>query len=107
MLGKIIFLLKSPTALSLALLGLYFIVPESVRWLIGAGRIEEAKVIIREAARVNTRDSPEHLLKAADLYSTNEDANVSVKKATILDLFRPRKMALRTINMFFQVKSNE
>jgi len=90
----------------LALLGLYFVVPESVRWLIGAGRLEEAKEIIREAARANGREVPEHLLKAADLYSANEDANktkeASSKRATILDLFRPRKMALRTVNMCFQ-----
>ena len=89
------------------MLGLYFVVPESVRWLIGAGRLEEAKEIIREAARANGREVPEHLLKAADLYSANEDANktkeASSKRATILDLFRPRKMALRTVNMCFQV----
>jgi len=90
----------------LSLLGLYFIVPESVRWLIGAGKIEEAKKIIRNAARVNGKEVPEHLLKAADLYSANVDANkekaASAKRATILDLFRPRKMAMRTINMCFQ-----
>ena len=81
--------------------------PESVRWLIGAGRIEEAKEIIREAAKVNGKEVPEHLFKAADLYSANEDANrakvISAKRTTILDLFRPRKMAIRTLNMFFQV----
>eukprot|EP00090_Calanus_glacialis_P039501 TRINITY_DN68771_c0_g1_i1.p1 TRINITY_DN68771_c0_g1~~TRINITY_DN68771_c0_g1_i1.p1 ORF type:complete len:611 (-),score=103.55 TRINITY_DN68771_c0_g1_i1:27-1859(-) len=90
----------------LALLGLYFVVPESVRWLIGAGKIEEAKKIIRDAARVNGKEVPEHLLKAADLYSAKVEANkalaASAKKATILDLFRPKKMALRSINMCFQ-----
>jgi len=90
----------------LALLGLYFIVPESVRWLIGAGKIEEAKKIIRDAAKVNGKEVPEHLLKAADLFSAKVEADkalaASAKKATILDLFRPRKMALRTVNMCFQ-----
>ena len=89
------------------MLGLYFVVPESVRWLIGAGKIEEAKKIIRDAARVNGKEVPEHLLKAADLYSAKVEANkalaASAKKATILDLFRPKKMALRSINMCFQV----
>ena len=91
----------------LALLGLYFLVPESVRWLIGAGKMEEAKKIIREAARVNGKEVPEHLLKAADLFSAKTEADKAkaacAKKATILDLFRPKKMALRSINMCFQV----
>merc|ERR1719334_1604982 len=91
----------------LALLGLYFIIPESVRWLIGAGKIEEAKKIIRNAARVNEKPAPEHLLKAADLFSSKtEEENVAVtaaaKSATVLDLFRPAKMAVRTTNMCFQ-----
>jgi len=90
----------------IALLGLYFCVPESVRWLIGAGKIEEAKKIVRQAARVNGKEAPEHLLKAADLFSAKIEENKSkvnsAKKATILDLFRPTKMALRSINMGFQ-----
>lgn len=90
----------------ISLLGLYFLVPESVRWLIGAGKMEEAKKIIREAARVNGKEVPEHLLKAADLFSAKTEADkakaASAKKATILDLFRPKKMALRSINMCFQ-----
>ena len=97
--------------LTTALLGLYFCVPESVRWLIGAGKIEEAKKIVRQAARVNGKEAPEHLLKAADLFSAKIEENKtkvnSTKKATILDLFRPTKMALRSINMGFQVISQE
>merc|ERR1719312_2035880 len=62
--------------------------------------------IIREAARVNGKEVPEHLLKAADLFSAKTEADkakaASAKKATILDLFRPKKMALRSVNMCFQ-----
>ena len=75
--------------------------------MIGAGKIEEAKKIIRDAAIANGKEVPEHLLKAADLFSAKVEADkalaASAKKATILDLFRPRKMALRTVNMCFQV----
>jgi len=90
----------------LVCLSLYWLVPESPRWLIGAGQIEEAKSIIRKASEVNGRPCPEHLLKAADLPSGVEDAQRpplgSQKHATVLDLFRPSKMALRTLNMCFQ-----
>ena len=77
-------------------------VPESVRWLIGAGRIEEATDIIANAAKVNERESPAHLFKASmTAPKSHESTEV---KASILDLFRPPKMALRALNMCFQVK---
>ena len=45
----------------LALLGLYFFVPESPRWLIAVGRIEEAKVIIQKGAEINGRTLPDSI----------------------------------------------
>ena len=83
-------------------------VPESVRWLIGAGRVEEAKDIIEKAARVNERDNPAHLFKAtmiasSGLENTAHSESTEVK-STIMDLFRIKKMALRACNMCFQVK---
>ena len=89
------------------LLGLYWVVPESVRWLIGAGRLEEAKAIIENAAKANGREAPVHLFKPATKVSSDlentKHAEAPEVKATVLDLFRPTKMALRTINMCFQV----
>eukprot|EP00090_Calanus_glacialis_P003552 TRINITY_DN1261_c0_g1_i5.p1 TRINITY_DN1261_c0_g1~~TRINITY_DN1261_c0_g1_i5.p1 ORF type:complete len:603 (-),score=150.76 TRINITY_DN1261_c0_g1_i5:95-1903(-) len=90
----------------LLLLGLYWVVPESVRWLIGAGRLEEAKAIIENAAKANGREVPVHLFKTATIASSElenvKHAEAPEVKATVLDLFRPTKMALRTINMCFQ-----
>ena len=89
------------------LLGLYWVVPESVRWLIGAGRLEEAKVIIENAAKANGRETPVHLFKTATVAARNVEntkhSETPEVRATVLDLFRPTKMALRTINMCFQV----
>ena len=44
-----------------ALLGLYFLVPESPRWLIAVGRTEEAKVIIQKGAEINGRTLPDSI----------------------------------------------
>ena len=101
-------------------MGLWWAVPESVRWLVGVGRIKEASTIVRftflcilhsqfivnrSAAKSNGRDVPEHLLKAADL-AVKEELEAEKEKgqsgASFLDLFRPTKIAVRTLNMCFQ-----
>ena len=50
---------------------------------------------------------PEHLLKAADLFSAKVEADkakaASVKKATIIDLFRPKKMKKYDLKWLFQL----
>ena len=45
-------------AASLAALSLFFLVPESPRWLISQGRLEEAKQVIREMASANKKTLP-------------------------------------------------
>lgn len=83
----------------LALLGLWWLVPESPRWLIGSGQLDKAKEVIRRVAKGNGRDVPEHLLKNASIEETSGEPE---KKVSVLDLFRTRRMAARTINMCFQ-----
>jgi hypothetical protein len=92
-------------------------VPESPRWLIGNGHLDRAKEGIRRAAKANGREVPEHLLKNASIEVTSiesrsftsiqqgagEEEGKAAPKATVLDLFRTRTMALRTSNMCFQV----
>ena len=87
------------------LLGLWFIIPESPRWLIAVGRYEEAITVVNKAAKVNNRTVPKELLDltlacekndAQKLEPLNED------KPSFKDLFMPRSMALRTLNMFYQ-----
>ena len=62
-------------------------------------------IVNRSAAKMNGRDVPEHLLKAADL-AVKEELEAEKEKgqssASFLDLFRPTKIAVRTFNMCFQ-----
>ena len=53
-------------------------------------------------AKGNGRDIPEHLMKTASI-SQNMVVEEHAATTNVLDLFRPRKMLLRTLNMFFQV----
>ena len=84
--------------------------PESVRWLLSNGRIEEAKKVIELAAKTNRKQIPHHLIKEADLseieLNKDEKAGVSKRKITVLELFKTRIILLRTLNMCFQVSQD-
>ena len=91
----------------LLLVGLYWIVPESVRWLISKGRVEEAKRIIERAARENNKKMPAHLIKLSDMCEIELDSNMDTRDpvtVTVMDLFKPRMILFRTLNMCYQVK---
>ena len=45
------------------LLLLYFITPESPRWLIANERFREARVVVWKAAKINGKHIPEEVLK--------------------------------------------
>ena len=82
----------------LILLVLYFIFPESTRWLIAKGKVEEAKANIDRRASINSvAPVPEELYEVTDqgLISNQETP-------TILDLFKPKEILFRSLNMFLQ-----
>ena len=85
----------------LLLLGLYFLVPESTRWLIANDRLDEAKKNIQKRASMNKKiPVPEELLvgNATEFTTTTE----STKKSSLIDLFKHRTILYRTLNMFLQ-----
>lgn len=88
------------------LLGLWFIIPESPRWLIAVGHYEKAITIVNKMAEVNERTIPKELLDLTmacdqkDEYQKLEPLDEN--KPSLKDLFKPTCMALRTLNMFYQ-----
>ena len=91
----------TPLLLGLSLL---ILLPESVRWLVSNGRLAEAKVALQEIAKVNGKELPDYKFRQ----NTTQMGIIDAKsggggpKPNILDLFRPKEIAFRSINMFFQ-----
>ena len=86
------------------LLSLWFIIPESPRWLIAVGNYEKAITIVNKMEEVNNRTVPKELLDVTAASEKTEDYQEVESQGTpsFKDLFVPRPMALRTLNMFYQ-----
>jgi len=86
----------------LALVVLWFLVPESPRWLIASDRPEEATEIIKRAAKINGKSVPDHLLAPSDGVGQKDGKESQQRKVTVVDLFRPTLIMKRSFNMFYQ-----
>ena len=86
----------------IALLVLWFLIPESPRWLLAKGRVEEAKNILTKGAKINKKSLPDELFEPSVDSSASNNDEIDVKKPTLLDLFRPNIILKRTLNMGFQ-----
>jgi len=83
--------------------GLYYVVPESTRWLLAHGKLDEAKKNIRDACNTNGRQIPSRLLEAIDAPRLSEITIQTQKnKLNVLDLFKTKEIFFRTANMAFQ-----
>uniref|UniRef100_A0A8D0GY01 Solute carrier family 22 member 5 n=1 Tax=Sphenodon punctatus TaxID=8508 RepID=A0A8D0GY01_SPHPU len=87
-------LLLALTLPGLLCIPLWWIIPESPRWLISQGRLEEAEIIIRKAAEKNVITAPDVI------FDPTEMENLSSGKQqthSILDLVRTRNIRSVTI----------
>jgi hypothetical protein len=69
------------------------IVPESPRWLLSRGRIDDAEDVIRKTARINNVELPEKLFDG--------DVTKKTKSSGVWRLFTSRVLFVRTIIIFF------
>ena len=88
----------------LGLAALYWIAPESVRWLLAKGKVEEAAKIAKSIAKQNGKEFPEHIFKNLEMKASNETDATELKatSASVLDIFRSKKMFIRILNMSYQ-----
>ena len=75
---------------------IYHFIPESPRWLLSQGRVEEAKIILEKAGKTNGRQWPENLV----LEGKSKDPEAG-SGATILDLFKTPNLRKNTLIQYF------
>lgn len=72
-----------------------WLVPESVRWYLSKGRVEEAKAILRKAAKFNGKELSENTLEK--LSCTESD----IAKSSFREVLKSTTLMLQLINCCF------
>ncbi|KAJ6641511.1 Organic cation transporter protein [Pseudolycoriella hygida] len=86
---------------SVILISYYWLVPESPRWLITVGRIDDASTVLEKAARMNKLPT-ENINKDLVSYKASlATADCQQSKGNIWDLFRTPNMRTKTLCICF------
>ncbi|XP_046746608.1 organic cation transporter protein-like isoform X1 [Diprion similis] len=80
------------------LLSYYWVIPESPRWLLAVGRVDEAQIILTKAAKRN-KIPFENVKIAIESYSesNSRDAQAVTEKYSILHLFKTPNLRVKTL----------
>ncbi|XP_046592505.1 organic cation transporter protein isoform X1 [Neodiprion lecontei] len=84
---------------SLAFLVYWWFIPESARWLLTKGRVEEAKDLLQKASAENGVDLPKDTLD--NLLTSDSDSKPDMNEPTLLDLFRYPNLRNKSLLLFF------
>lgn len=83
----------------LLFIGYYWIVPESVRWLLARKDYTKARKIIKKAAHVNGVELSEHIIQSFELKSPTHSENVRKLDSTVY-IKCSTTSSLRTVFIF-------
>ena len=75
---------------------LYFILPESPRWLIATGKMDQARQIVIKGSEANQRPVTPEMLQGT------LPATTAKKSLNVLDTLRPLPILWRSLNLYFQ-----
>ncbi|XP_031841395.1 organic cation transporter [Nomia melanderi] len=87
------------TVPSIAFLLYWWFIPESARWLLTKGRVQEAKDLLQRASLENGVEMPSEALET--LLNSCEDSAPDYKKPSLFDLFRYPNLRRKSILLFF------
>ncbi|KAM6983311.1 organic cation/carnitine transporter 2-like isoform 2-T2 [Tautogolabrus adspersus] len=90
------YLLVALTVPSLIYLPLWWFIPESSRWLLSQGRVEEAEAIVRKAARWNKVQAPRVIFEGYSV-SVNKTKSNPKEHYSVLDLLRKSRIRVMTL----------
>lgn len=85
---------------SIAFLLYWWFIPESARWLLTKGRVQEAKDLLQRASLENGVEMPSEALDTL-LNSNNEETTPDYRKPSLFDLFRYPNLRRKSILLFF------
>lgn len=72
-----------------------WLIPESPRWLLAMGRVQEVMSILRKASVVNNKELPHNIDK-----KIHPSSVVETESAGVMDLFRTRRLRRNTLLLF-------
>ncbi|XP_072301624.1 solute carrier family 22 member 4-like [Eucyclogobius newberryi] len=81
----------------LAYIPMWWLIPESPRWLFCQGKVKEAEAIIRKAARWNKIQAPQNIFDQVPVGTARKRRK---KNYSILDLFKTSSIRITTLNLF-------
>ncbi|KAJ0003925.1 hypothetical protein NQD34_010139, partial [Periophthalmus magnuspinnatus] len=76
---------------------MWWLIPESPRWLLFQGKVKEAEAIIRKAARWNKIPAPQNIFHQFTVCSVFDKAK---KNYSVIDLFKTSTIRITTLNLF-------